>query len=273
MSSIRRITRSRPLLLFAVILLVQESLSFHVAYQMKFRSLASLHMSTTESENVREMTAITLPEENDMTQQQERIVRNAEVWEGEKMKCDLRAQQQQDIQKQKNRSLITAAVAILVAMANYVYQYSHPITAIQLLTEMQQSSAPMSVIGKNGKPTVVDFWAPWCESCKLAAPTLYKVEEIYRDRVNFVMVNGDLPQAFPYIEAFGVDAIPHLALVNADGDVETALIGPIPKSVLEADINVLIDNTLAASEKKTPLPHKMLDAFANRPEQRRVHFD
>jgi thioredoxin-like negative regulator of GroEL len=158
-------------------------------------------------------------------------------------------------------------------MANYVYQYSHPITAIQLLTEMQQSSASMSVIGKNGKPTVVDFWAPWCETCKLAAPTLYKVEEIYRDRVNFVMVNGDQPQAFPYIEAFGVDAIPHLALVNADGDVETALIGPIPKSVLEADINVLIDNTLAASEKKTPLPHKMLDAFANRPEQRRVHFD
>jgi thiol-disulfide isomerase/thioredoxin len=129
----------------------------------------------------------------------------------------------------------------------------------------------MSVIGKNGKPTVVDFWAPWCESCKLAAPTLYKVEEIYRDRVNFVMINGDLPQAWPYIEAFRVDAIPHLALVNADGDVETALIGPIPKSVLEADIDTMILNQ--KTKTNTPLPYKMLDVFADVPENRRVHFD
>ena len=270
MSSIRRITK-RPLLLFVMVLLVQESLSFQVTYRTMFRSLALRHMSTTESEDVTEMTATTISDENDMIQQ-EPIVFDAEIWEGKQLKCDLRAQQQQHgLQKQKNRSLITAVVSVFVAIANYVYQYSHPITPIQLLSEMQQSSAPMSVIGKNGKPTVVDFWAPWCESCKSAAPTLYKVEEMYRDRINFVMVNGDQPQAWPYIEAFGVDAIPHLALVNADGEVETALIGPIPKSILEADINVLIDNH--ANDKKTPLPHKMLDAFANRPEQRRVHFD
>ena len=50
------------------------------------------------------------------------------------------------------------------------------------------------------------------------------------------MINGDEAQAWPYIEAFRVDAIPHLALVSKEGDVETALIGPIPKSVLEADL-------------------------------------
>jgi thioredoxin-like negative regulator of GroEL len=69
------------------------------------------------------------------------------------------------------------------------------------------------------------------------APTLLQVEEDYKERVNFVMVNGDKRDAWPLIEAFGVDAIPHMALVSADGDVETALIGPIPKSVLSADLD------------------------------------
>jgi hypothetical protein len=31
------------------------------------------------------------------------------------------------------------------------------------------------------------------------------------------------------IEAFGVDAIPHLVLVEADRTVDTSLIGPVPK--------------------------------------------
>ena len=144
---------------------------------------------------------------------------------------------------------------------------------------MQEASAPAAVIGQNGKPTVVDFWAPvryflrmngwnlclchqfllentfsfvftlshsqepvecktqWCENCKLMAPTLVQVEEEYKDKVNFVMVNGDARDAWPLIEAFGVDAIPHMALVSSEGDVETALIGPIPKRILEADLD------------------------------------
>ena len=69
------------------------------------------------------------------------------------------------------------------------------------------------------------------------APTLLQVEEEYKDKVNFVMVNGDKREAWPLIEAFGVDAIPHLALVSSEGEVETALIGPIPKRILEADLD------------------------------------
>lgn len=74
------------------------------------------------------------------------------------------------------------------------------------------------------------------------APTLYAVEELYRDQVNFVMVNGDDPQNWPLIERLGVDAIPHLALIEADGTVDTALIGPVPKEWLTSDLDVLIEN-------------------------------
>lgn len=224
--------------------------------------------------------------------------------------------EKQLLKERRNRNIVAAVLSISLAILQYVWQLTHPITPIQLLTNMQSTSQPATVIGKNAKPTVVDFWAPWCENCKLLAPTLQQVEQEYGDRVNFVMINGDQNEAWPYIEAFGVDAIPHLALVSAQGDVETALIGPIPKHVLEADLDVLLEDAAASQAapsvqtttastapgsvniasgesltsvseqqleasqsgsvdrpRKIQLPYTMLDVFASRPEQRRVHFD
>jgi len=184
-------------------------------------------------------------------------------------------------QRRKNAAVAIASIAL--AVTSYLWQWTHPLQPIQLLVEMQQQSAPLEIIGRNDKPTVVDFWAPWCEECKKSAPTLRQVELEYKDRVNFVMVNGDLTSSWPTIEAFGVDAIPHLALVSASGDVETALIGPVPKHVLAQDLDVLLHNAAipqccvggaapaTAAQLPQELPHRMLDAFAGKP-SRRVSF-
>lgn len=118
----------------------------------------------------------------------------------------------------------------------------------------------------------------------MLAPTLLQIEEEFGKDVNFVMVNGDQPSAWPLIEAFGVDAIPHLALVEADGTVDTALIGPVPKQWLEKDLQVLVDNAKLMDPaagtsggemipKRSSLPYQMLDVFANRPDQRRVQIE
>jgi hypothetical protein len=93
------------------------------------------------------------------------------------------------------------------------------------------------------------------------------LEQEFGKDINFVMINGDDPSAYPYIQALGVDAIPHLALVTADGYVQTALIGPIPKHILQEDFNAMV-------HKSITLPHTMLDVFARAesPEARRVSF-
>ena len=95
------------------------------------------------------------------------------------------------------------------------------------------------------------------------------------------MINADAPDAWPLIEAFGVDAIPHLALVEADGTVDTALIGLIPKQFIVQDLDVLIQNAKRISSSSSsssststasrqPLPFQMLDVFVGRPDQRRI---
>jgi len=139
---------------------------------------------------------------------------------------------------------------------------------------MQRNSQEFNVIGNNGKPTIVDFWAPWCENCKASAPTLASIEKEYKDRVNFILVDGDKGENWPMIERFGVDAIPHLAMVGSDGVVETALIGPIPRRVLREDLDAMLENAQRRErgEGKVELPFVMYDAFRTRPELKQLNF-
>jgi len=72
--------------------------------------------------------------------------------------------------------------------------------------------------------------------------TLYRLEENYKDKVNFIMVNGDDPDNWALIEKLGVDAIPHLALLEADGTVDTALIGTVPQLWLSKNLDTLLEH-------------------------------
>jgi hypothetical protein len=60
----------------------------------------------------------------------------------------------------RRRNVVVAVISVAVAVFNYIWQFTHPISPVQLLVGMQETSAPISVIGQNGKPSVVDFWAP-----------------------------------------------------------------------------------------------------------------
>jgi len=201
------------------------------------------------------------------------LIDQAETEEDKQRRLEKRLQAEKSKEKEKLNNLVVAISSAIVAVLNYVYQYLHPISSIELLFTMQRSSVPISTIGQNHKPTVVDFWAPWCENCRISAATLNKIEGEYKDKVNFISINGDDESALDLIDAFGVDAIPHLALIDEDGFVETALIGPVSGKVLREDLNTLIGNSkLKEGESRADLPYKMFNAFYNRPQQRIVHF-
>ena len=45
---------------------------------------------------------------------------------------------------------------------------------------------------KSPVPVLVDFWAPWCPPCKMAAPILDRVAKANAGRLITVKVNGEL---------------------------------------------------------------------------------
>lgn len=80
------------------------------------------------------------------------------------------------------------------------------------------------------KPTLVDFWAPWCGPCKAIAPLLEELAGA-RDDVRIVKINvDDNPQT---AQQFNVRAIPTL-LLFVNGEVKETKIGAVQKSELEA---------------------------------------
>ena len=62
------------------------------------------------------------------------------------------------LRKNRTRNIIVAITSFAVSILHYIWQLAHPVTAVEILATMQSQSAPLTSIGNNGKPTVIDFW-------------------------------------------------------------------------------------------------------------------
>ncbi|MFL9658699.1 thioredoxin [Streptomyces sp. PB17] len=82
---------------------------------------------------------------------------------------------------------------------------------------------------KSDRPVLVDFWAQWCEPCKVNAPHLEEVAREYGDRLTVAKINVDENRATP--AAFGIQSIPTL-MMFMDGSDAGAKVGAMSKSQL-----------------------------------------
>jgi thioredoxin 1 len=83
-------------------------------------------------------------------------------------------------------------------------------------------------------PVIVDFWAPWCNPCKMIAPVLEKLAKELAGKVLIAKVNtDDNPE---WAMKFNVQGIPTMLFVY-NGKVVHRQVGALPEPMLRDIVN------------------------------------
>ena len=86
-------------------------------------------------------------------------------------------------------------------------------------------------------PCMIDFYADWCQPCKMVAPILEELQKEYDGKLIIYKVNTEEQQELAAI--FGVQSIPSLLFVPSDAQPQMA-VGALPKETFEKAIKEVL---------------------------------
>ncbi|MCB0821584.1 MAG: thioredoxin [Bacteroidales bacterium] len=84
------------------------------------------------------------------------------------------------------------------------------------------------------KPCIIDFYADWCQPCKMVAPILEELSEEFKGQIDIYKVDTEAEQELA--AAYGIRSIPSLLFVPKDAQPQMAM-GALPKDTFVQVIN------------------------------------
>lgn len=109
-------------------------------------------------------------------------------------------------------------VAIAVALALGLVLLRGGIQSESPMEQLARRSIDPQTALTNGRPTLIEFYADWCQVCREMAPSMLELEKASRDRLDVVLVNVDNPRWQDLVDRYDVNGIPQLNLFNAEGE-------------------------------------------------------
>ena len=78
-------------------------------------------------------------------------------------------------------------------------------------------------------PVLIDFWADWCQPCKVLTPTVEAVAEQYAGRMKFGQMNVEENESVPF--RYNITTLPTLLIIKK-GQVSEQSVGLVSKDKL-----------------------------------------
>lgn len=83
------------------------------------------------------------------------------------------------------------------------------------------------------KPAIIDFYADWCQPCKIVEPVLEELSEEYKGKVDVFRIDTEDQQELAAM--FGIKSIPSILFIPQEEQPQMAQ-GALPKDTLEKAI-------------------------------------
>ncbi len=93
------------------------------------------------------------------------------------------------------------------------------------------------------KPCIIDFYADWCQPCKIVAPVLERIAENFADQIHIYKI--DVDQDGEIAGLFGINSIPSLLFVSMN-NLPRMEVGALPLpsilQIMEEELGIAVSD-------------------------------
>ncbi|NVN96150.1 MAG: thioredoxin [Bacteroidetes bacterium] len=86
-------------------------------------------------------------------------------------------------------------------------------------------------------PCIIDFYADWCQPCKMVAPILEELSKEYEGKINIYKIDTEAEQELA--GAFGIRSIPSILFCPKEGQPQMSM-GALPKDSFKQAIEEVL---------------------------------
>ncbi len=90
---------------------------------------------------------------------------------------------------------------------------------------------------KGELPVIIDFYADWCQPCKIVAPVLEKLADEYKGKIEIFKIDTEAERELAGV--FQITSIPSILFIPKDDKPQMSL-GALPKESFEEAIKTVL---------------------------------
>ncbi len=147
--------------------------------------------------------------------------------------------EERDLNSSQRLFLVLLSICLVVSLFFFKNGFKLNLT----LDELARNSPLPEEALSNGRPTIIEFYADWCEACKEMAPSMISVKKRNENKLDVVLLDVDNPKWVELIDKYDVHGIPQLNFFDKNGDLRGFSLGVKNEIELNDIFSSLINDT------------------------------